>query len=45
MTNENQLFWQSVTQLPHNSKYIHECFFFCELVGSIILSACLLWGW
>jgi len=38
----NPTFWQSVSQLPHTQRYVRECF--CELLGSIILSACLVWG-
>ena len=37
-----QLLWRSVSQLPRTQRYIHECF--CELLCSIILSACLVWG-
>jgi len=39
---EIQLFQQSVSQLPRTQRYIHK--YFCELPGSIILSACLVWG-
>ena len=31
-----------VSRLPRTLRYICECF--CELLGSIILSACLVWG-
>ena len=31
-----------ITRLPHTLRYVCECF--CELLGSIILSACLVWG-
>jgi len=35
-------FLQSVFQLPHTQRYVRE--YICELLGSIILSACLVWG-
>ena len=31
-----------VSRLPRTLRYVCECF--CELLGSIILSACLVWG-
>ena len=31
-----------ITRLPRTLRYVCECF--CELLGSIILSACLVWG-
>jgi len=39
---EIRLFRRSVSQLPRTQRYVRECF--CELLGSIILSACLVWG-
>jgi len=39
---EIRLFRGSVSQLWHTQRYVRECF--CELLGSIILSACLVWG-
>jgi len=37
-----RLFWQSVSQLLHTQR---ECLrVFCELLGSINLSECLVWG-
>ena len=36
---EIQLFRQSVSQLPRTQRYVRE--YLCELLGSIILSACL----
>jgi len=39
---EIRLFQRSVSQLPHTQRYVR--MYFCELVGSIILSACLVWG-
>jgi len=38
---EIQLYRRSVSQLPRTQRYVRECF--CELLGSIILSACLVW--
>ena len=31
-----------ISRLPRTLRYVCECF--CELLGSIILSACLVWG-
>ena len=39
---EIQLFGGSVSQLPHTQRYVRK--YICELLGSIILSACLVWG-
>jgi len=39
---EIQLFRRSVSQLPRTQRYVRE--YFCELLGSIILSACLVWA-
>ena len=36
------LFWSTVHRLPRTLRYVCECF--CELLGSIILSVCLVWG-
>ena len=36
------LFRQSVFQLPRTQRYV--CEYYCELLGSIILSARLVWG-
>jgi len=38
---EIRLFRRSVSQLPRTQRYVRKCF--CELLGSIILSACLVW--
>jgi len=38
----NPIFWQSVSQLPCTQRYV--CEHICELLGSIIPSACLVWG-
>ena len=39
---EIRLFRRSVSQLPHTQRYVRE--YICELLSSIILSACLVWG-
>jgi len=39
---EIRLFRRSVSQLPLTQRYVRE--YVCELLGSIILSACLVWG-
>jgi len=39
---EIQLFQWSVSQLPHTQRYVRK--YYCELLGSIILSAYLVWG-
>ena len=36
------IFRRLISRLPHTLRYVCECF--CELLGSIILSACLVWG-
>ena len=33
---------QLVSRLPRTLRYVSECF--CELLGSVILSACLVWA-
>ena len=42
MTMKIRLFRWSVSQFPHTQMYVRE--YFCELLGSIILSAYLVWG-
>ena len=39
---EIRLFRPSVSQLTRTQRYVFE--YICELLGSIILSACLVWG-
>ena len=36
------IFRRLISRLPRTLRYVCECF--CELLGSIILSACLVWG-